>query len=159
MAQQWARLLGGLILAWPLAAAASPPDLPLAVDLKAEATRANRAGAPLVVLFSRKDCPYCETIRRNYLKPLAADPRFHNRLVVRQVNQDGLQPLTGFQGQAVSHASFAEAEQIKLVPVVAFYGADGRRLAEPIVGTRLPDFYLGYLEGAIEQSARILRSQ
>lgn len=163
MAKAWKVLWGGLILAWlALPAGAAQParaELPAAVDLGAEATLAARGGGPLVVLFSRPDCPYCETVRRDYLAPLATDPKFRGRIIVRQVNQDSPQALTGFKGEATSHGAFASGEKIKLVPVVAFYGPGGRRLADPIVGTRLPDFYLGYLEGAVEQSSKILKSK
>lgn len=154
------RLWVVLILAWlSLAAGAAQrprPDL-AAADLRAEAARAARGGGPLVILFSRRDCPYCETIRRRYLQPLADDPKFRGRLVIRQVNQDSAAALTGFRGEATSHGAFADGEKVTLVPVVAFYGPGGQPLAEPIVGTRLPDFYQGYLEAAIEQSMRRLK--
>jgi hypothetical protein len=42
-------------------------------------------------------------------------------------------------------------------PVVAFYGPDGRKLADPIIGARLPDFYSSYLDDAIEQSSKALK--
>ena len=157
MRRQFAGLLGGLILAWPAAPALSATDLQAAADLRAEAASAARQGGPLIVIYSRKDCKYCETVKRDYLKPLAADPRFRDRVVIRQINQDGDQPLSDFKGNLTDHARFAAGEKIKLVPVVAFYGPDGRKLAEPIVGARLPDFYPSYLEDAIEQSARSLR--
>lgn len=156
-------LLGGLILAWlpPPSFAAQPAatELTAAVDLAAEAAQAGKGGGPLIVLFSRKDCPYCETVRRDYLAPLATDPKFRGRVVVRQINQDSLEALTDFQGKATSHAAFAGREKIKLVPVVAFYGPGGRQLAEPIVGTRLPDFYLAYLENAVDQSKYNLKAK
>lgn len=156
-------LWGGLILAWlalPAGGAQpAPTELQPAADLGAEAALAARNGGPLVVLFSRKDCSYCETVRRDYLAPLAADPKFRGRVVVRQVNQDGAETLTGFKGEATSHGAFANGEKIKLVPVVAFYGPGGRRLADPIVGTRLPDFYLGYLENAVDQSSKALKGK
>lgn len=157
MRRQFAGLLGGLILAWPAAPALSATDLPAAVDLRAEAAGAARQGGPLIIIYSRKDCKYCETVKRDYLKPLAADPRFRDRVVIRQINQDGEQALSDFKGNPTDHARFAAGEKIKLVPVVAFYGPDGRKLAEPIVGARLPDFYPSYLEDAIEQSARNLK--
>jgi uncharacterized SAM-dependent methyltransferase len=53
----------------------------------------------------------------------------------------------------------ARAEKIKLVPVVAFYGPQGKRLAEPIIGTRLPDFYPSYLEESIEKSSLALKAR
>ncbi len=156
------RLWGGLILAWLAlpAGAARPADAgpPPAVDLRAEAAQAVRNGGPLVVLFSRRDCAYCETVRSHYLLPLAADPRFRGRILVRQVDQDSPAALTGFGGETTTHGAFADREKIRLVPVVAFYGSGGRRLAEPIAGTRLADFYQAYLEGAVESAMRQLRT-
>ena len=57
------------------------------------------------------------------------------------------------------NARFATGEKIKLVPVVAFYGPNGQRLADPIVGARLPDFYQSYLETAVEQSITALKAK
>jgi thioredoxin-related protein len=158
MIRQWAGLLGGLILAWLAAPTVAATDLPLASDLRAEAAQAARAGGPLIVIYSRRDCKYCETVKRDYLKPLAIHPRYRDRVVIRQINQDGeALALTDFKGSASTHARVAAAEKIKLVPVVAFYGTNGRRLADSIVGARLPDFYQSYLEDAVEQSTRALK--
>jgi thioredoxin-related protein len=157
MRRALAGLAGGLILAWLAVPAWGATDLPAAVDLRAEAAASARHGAPLVVIYSRKDCKYCETVKRDYLKPLATSPRYRDRVVVRQINQDGDQALTDFNGGSTSHARFAAGEKIKLVPVVAFYGPDGRKLADPIVGARLPDFYQSYLEEAVEEAAKALK--
>lgn len=150
-------LFGGLILACLSAPAWCASDLPTASDLHQESTSAARAGMPLVIIYSRADCKYCEAVKRDYLKPLATNPRYQNKVVIRQINQDGDQALADFKGKATSHARFAAEEKVKLVPVVAFYGPDGRQLTEAIVGARLPDFYLSYLEDAIEKSSQALK--
>lgn len=158
MGRRFAGLLGGLILAWLAAPALSATDLPAARDLRRESAAAARQNGPLIVIYSRKDCQYCETVKRDYLQPLAAHPRYRDRVSIRQINQDGDgQALTDFKGTATTHARFAASEKIKLVPVVAFFGPDGRQLAAPIIGARLPDFYNNYLEDAIEQSAKALK--
>ena len=135
---------------------AATTELPLALDLQAEAKQAAQRGGPLIVLFSRRDCKYCETVRRDYLKPLLKNSRYRDRVLVRQLNQDSDAPLTDFRGEVTTSARFAASEKIKLVPVVAFYGPGGQQLAEPIIGARIPDFYPGYLDEAIEKSMRSL---
>jgi thioredoxin-related protein len=154
---------GGLALAACLLAVNGPAlasnDQPPAVDLRAEAAQAARLGGPLVVLYSRRDCKYCETVKRAYLKPLASQPRYRDKLLIRQINQDSEQPLLDFRGERTTHARFAASEKIKLVPVVAFYGPTGRHLADPIVGARLPDFYPSYLETAVEQSFAAVKAK
>lgn len=157
MVRRITRLLGGLILACSLTPVGAATDLPLAVDLRAEARDAARNGAPLIVIYSRKDCKYCETVKRDYLKPLTGNPRYRDKVVIRQINQDSEQAFTDFKGTASNHALFAASEKIKLVPVVAFYGPDGRKLADPIIGARLADFYASYLDDAIEQSSKALK--
>jgi thioredoxin-related protein len=151
-----ALLLATLALAGPVRAA---EDLPVATDLRAAAAAAATSGAPLVLMFSRNDCKYCIGVRRDYLKPLAASPAWRDRAVLRQINQDSDAPLVDFRGQPTTHARFAASEKVKLVPVVAFYGPGGHRLADPIVGARLPDFYQSYLEEAIVLSATQLRQR
>lgn len=151
-------LAAGLLMAGPLAQAAGN-DLPPAADLRAEAAQAAQLGGPLVVLYSRRDCKYCETVKRDYLKPLATQPRYRDRVLIRQINQDSDQPLADFRGEKTTHARFAAGEKIKLVPVVAFFGPNGQRLAESIVGARLPDFYPSYLETAVEQSMAALKAK
>ena len=133
-------------------------DLPAAQNLRTDAEKAAQAGGPLIVVYSRKDCKYCETVKRDYLKPLAANPRYRDKVVVRQINQDSDAQLVDFRGEATTHARFAGSEKIKLVPVVAFYGPQGKQLAEPIVGARLPDFYPGYLEDAVEKSSLAIKA-
>ncbi|QKV58105.1 MAG: thioredoxin family protein [Dechloromonas sp.] len=153
------RNLVAALLACSMAGALAATDLPPAQDLRAEADKAAQAGGPLIVIFSRKDCKYCETVKRDYLKPLTTDPRYRDKIVIRQVNQDSDAALVDFRGETTTHARFAANEKIKLVPVVSFYGPQGKRLAEPIVGARLPDFYPGYLEESIEKSALVLKAR
>lgn len=145
-----AGLWGSWILAWPLAAAAAGPEARLtpAADLQAEARAAARSGFPLVLIFSRQDCPYCITVRRDYLAPLTRIPRF-KQVLVRQIDQDRDTPLRDFQGRPTTHAAFAASQGIRLVPVVSFHGPGGEAVAEAIVGARLPDFYQSYLENAL----------
>ena len=148
----------GIALGLLAASVMAATDLPAAQDLRADAEKAARAGGPLIVIYSRKDCKYCETVKRDYLKPLAANPRYRDKVVVRQINQDSDAQLVDFRGEATTHARFAGSEKIKLVPVVAFYGPQGKQLAEPIVGARLPDFYPGYLEDAVEKSSLAIKA-
>lgn len=158
MMRRLAGLLGGLILAWPLQPTWSASNLPAALDLRQESSTAAKAGGPLIIIYSRADCKYCEAIKRDFLLPLSQNPRYRQKVTIRQINQDGdNQPLTDFKGKTSTHAQVAVAEKVKLVPVVAFYGPDGRKLADPIVGARLPDFYQTYLEDGIEQSIRMLQ--
>lgn len=153
----WNGLIGALILACLPAATLQAAELQRASHLAAEARQAASAGAPLIVIFSRADCVYCKIVKRDYLRVLAADPRYAKRVVIREIAQDSDAPLQDFSGRPTTHALFARQEKIRLVPVVAFYGPGGKTLHEPIVGARLPDFYQSYLEEAVEQASLALK--
>lgn len=156
MVRHLAGLLGGLILACAPAAALDPSGVPQARDLRAEAAAAAKTGMPLVVIYSSDDCKFCKAVKRDYLEPMSRHPRHRDRLVIREIRQDSEQALIAFGGEKTTHARFAADEKIKLVPVVAFYGPDGRQLADPIVGTRLPDFYQSYLDDGIDNARKKL---
>lgn len=156
--RRWSMRLGALILACAPYATLDASELLPARDLAAESRQAAAAGGPLIVLYSRADCHFCRAIEKNHLRALLRDKNYGQRVVIREIGQDRDTPLRDFSGRNTTHARFAAASGIKLVPVVAFYGPQGQPLAEPIVGARLPDFYQSYLEAAVEQSLRQLKS-
>ena len=119
-------------------------------DLQTDARQAAAKGMPLVVLYSRDDCMWCEKLRREHLGPLARDP---NALaVVRELHIDRTTALIDFNGRRTTSADFAIEMKARFAPTVMFHGPDGRVLAETIVGFRLADFYGVYLERAILDS-------
>lgn len=131
-------------------ASALAGELPFARDLHQEAAEAGQRGAVLVVLFSRTDCPYCRTVRHNYLAPLVAGK--DARVAIVELVVDRPTPLRNFAGLSTTATEFATSQGVKLAPVVAFYGPHGEKAAKPLVGALLPDFYPAYLEAAIVES-------
>ena len=126
-------------------------------DLAADARLAAGKGAPLVVLYSRDDCSWCAKVRREYLDPMARDPKA--QALLRELHIDRDTPLIDFAGRRTTSADFARRLQVRLVPTVMFHGPDGESLAEAIVGFRLADFYGAYLERAIEESRARLKAR
>jgi len=140
------------LLASPLATAQSvaPGTLAESRDLGADGRLAAAKGVPLVVLYSRDDCNWCEKLRREHLGPLSRDPAAP--ALVRELHMDRATPLVDFAGRRTTSADFSRHMQAHFAPTVMFHGPDGAALAEPIVGFRLADFYAAYLERAIEES-------
>ena len=83
---------------------------------------------------------------------------YRGRLLLRVVEVGGGTPLTDFAGGQVNHGLFARHERVAFTPVIRLYDAAGRELAPSLVGYTTPDFYLGYLEQAIEQAIAAARS-
>lgn len=124
-------------------------------DLAVDARLAATTGVPLVLLYSRDDCSWCEKLRREHLAPLAREPEAP--ALVREVHIDRATPLIDFNGRRTTSADFSRQMQARFAPTVMFHGPSGAVLAEPIVGFILADFYGVFLERAIEASRRQLR--
>ena len=124
-------------------------------DLAADARLAAARGVPLVVLYSRDDCSWCEKVRREHLGPLSRDPAAP--ALVRELHMDRATPLIDFAGRRTTSADFAKQMQARFAPTVMFHGAGGEQLVDAIVGFRLADFYAAYLERALEESRARLK--
>jgi thioredoxin-related protein len=112
---------------------------------------------PMLVLYSQTDCSWCTRARREFLLPMQRNAGNRERVVLRQVDIDSDSPLTDFAGHGTTHRRFAQSEHANTTPTVVFYGADGTRLAEAIVGFHIPDFYGAYLDRALDASLTRLR--
>jgi len=151
---RWARLAA--VVLWALAGSPSHAQagaanaLVEASDLAADARLAAAKGVPLVVLYSRDDCSWCEKVRREHLGPLSRNPAVP--AVVRELHMDRAGTVVDFAGRRIASVDFSNQMQARFAPTVMFHGPDGAALAEPIVGFRLADFYAAYLDRAIEES-------
>jgi len=135
----------------------SASSLTQAGDLAADARLAAARGVPLVLLYSRDDCSWCEKVKREHLGPLSRDPAAP--ALVRELHMDRATPMVDFAGRRTTSADFSKQMQARFAPTVMFHGPDGAQLAESIVGFRLADFYAAYLERAIEESRSRLQRQ
>lgn len=154
------RFLGNALLAAILAcglqcagAADAAFTVRAARDLAADGARRQAPAEPVVVLFSRAGCSWCERLKQQHLRHLPA------AVPLREVRFDSDAPLTDFAGRATTHRRFAAAQQFRLAPTLAFYGPDGRQLAEPIVGVRGADYMDYFIDAALAESRQRLETQ
>ncbi len=116
----------------------------------------------VVALFSLPGCPYCEVVRRNYLRHLEAT--VPGVRVAEYVIGDGVRVAEYVIGDerrfepAASEdapknpAALAKSLGIRVAPTVAFLDHDDRELAERLVGYNSADFYGGYLDREIARA-------
>ncbi len=156
--------LAGLALATPLTAAAqvSPLERPPSLDPLLE--RAARLGQPVVVLFSAVGCAWCNRLRNEHMRGLAAEAGARSIQVVEFdlkddqafVRADG--PAPARLAGARSPRALAAQLNVRFAPTVVFLGPDGE-IAERIVGYGSPDFYSAYLDDRIRQArARLAKA-
>ncbi len=155
----WQRQIFGLILAWWTTAAVAIQPVPMAENLAADGKKAHAARQPIVVLFSRTPCGWCDKARREHLNAMATQATASpGGALFRQVDLDSNARLIDFAGRRTSHRAFAGMHNAKMTPTLMFFADDGRELASAIVGYRLPEFYGTLIEDAIEDSRHRLRN-
>jgi hypothetical protein len=131
--------------------------LPAAVDLATDGAASRARRVPILLLFDREDCPYCERALRQYLAPMAREAPWRDDALFRQVEVDRATPVVGFDGAATTHRGLAARYGAKLTPTVVVVDATGAPLVDPIVGLLTADFYAAYLDAALRDALAKLR--
>ncbi len=145
--------LGLMILACVAGAtrAQQHPPLEFADDLTVVAKLAASRQAPIMLVFTRPDCPFCLRAKKEHLEPLRVSQNYGAKIIIREIEAANSRiALRDFDGNLTTHADFARKYEIKSVPTVIVVDARGKPLAESIVGLTSPDFYNLYLEQAID---------
>lgn len=146
-----------LLFLTPVLLGATAEDLPVAVDLHADAQVARAGRLPIVLFFYSRSCPFCREVEEMYLKPLQKENSQRPRFLLRRVEIDALRPLVSFTGSKTDFRQFAQEHKVTLVPHLRFVGPDGERLAPDLVGLSSRDFYGGYLDDSIAHARAKLR--
>ncbi len=155
------RLLA-VILAWFAAAgvhAATAVQVPLVQDFAREAKAAEAKRVPILVLFSRPDCRYCDQVLEEFLLPMQRNAEYRAKVVMLQVQVDGREPLLDFSGKRTTHGRFARSQRIQLTPTIKLFDSQGKELAEPLIGLTTPDYYGGFLDQRIDEALAKLRAK
>ena len=149
------RLLA-LILTWFLTVSGSfavaGDDIVYARDLSADGQTMRTKGVPLLVIFTRPDCPYCDRLMDEYLIPMQRNKSYQSRVLMRQIEVGGDDPLVDFSGKAITHAQFAGRYRASLTPTIKLFDSNGAELTNAIIGYTTPDLYGGYLDQAIDEA-------
>jgi hypothetical protein len=137
-------------------AAAQHTALPAADNLASDGRDAVRRRVPVVILFSLPDCSYCETVRRNYLLPLAREGEPGRRPIVREAGLASTAPLLAFDRKASSGKALAARYGIRVAPSVALVDGRGKLLAPVLEGGDVSGMYGAYLDEALAGARRAL---
>lgn len=140
-----------------LTATAGAATVPIARDLPADGALAGERRIPILLLFTREDCGYCELLKRSVILPMIISGEYEGRVVIREVIVDGPGDLTDFMGRRVSPFAVADRYDALLTPTVLFVGPDGRALTERLVGINNEEMYLWYLDRALDDATTALR--
>jgi thioredoxin-related protein len=133
---------------------AVPYTLPIATALNEDLARAVKQGRPLVVMVSLDGCPFCRTVRENFLPSLVQE----QHVTVVQIDMRKTTAVTDLQGQRTTHDQLTRAWGIKVAPTLLFFGKNGLEVADRLQGASVPDFYGAYLQDRIDKAMQSMKS-
>jgi thioredoxin-related protein len=131
--------------------AAHAEGLPVVRDFTIEAKESKHKQAPILVLFMSQTCPYCEQVLEEFLLPMQRNPDYAGNVILRQIDIGSSNKLVNFNGKITTQSVFAKAHDVWAVPTVMLFDSQGRELTK-IIGLLTLDFYLAYLDNAINES-------
>lgn len=137
-----------LVLACALASAT--PVVPPLADWQADSREAARSQRPLLLFFTLPGCRFCEDLRQRYMLSLVRQGQ-----LVREVVLGSTAPVDGLAG-APTQDAVVHKFGVRAAPTVLLVDAQGRALAEPIVGGDVAGMYGAYLDNAFERAGREL---
>ena len=126
-------------------------------DLQAVGQEAQQRQLPILIMFSRDGCPYCDVVREEFLKPMLRSGDYTDRVIMLEVYSDSYTPIRDFNGQMISAEDLAHRYRAGFAPTVVFLNYQGKELVERLIGITTRDFYGGFLDDAIEESLQRLR--
>jgi len=131
--------------------------LPAATDLAADGVQVRARRIPVLLMFDREDCPYCERALRENLVPMSREAPWRDDALFRQVEVDRELPVVDFDGTATTHRALAGRYGAMLTPTIVVVDAAGVPTGEPVVGLLTADFYGAYLDDALRKGLAKLR--
>ena len=111
---------------------------------------------PVVVMVDQEDCPFCERVEDEFFSALLASENWHERAIYGKVSLDYPETIIDSDGSSIATRKFLKPYKTNLTPTILFLDAEGRELSDKMIGLSTPDYYLYYLEQAIDNAWRAL---
>jgi thioredoxin-related protein len=150
------RLMMACVACWIGVVTAGEVSVPQAIDLRAEAERANTRQVPLLLMFSAEHCTFCVRMENEFLKPMIISGDYEDKVLIRKLELGG-GTVRDFNGKTVTVDALAARYKVFVTPTLIFLDAAGRQLTDKMVGLTTPDFFGGYLDASIDTSLSRLR--
>ena len=130
------------------------PSIEVVNDLRVLQQQVNLARLPVVLLLATEDCSYCKAVKDNYLIPMSVSDKFKSKVLIRQIYVDDYSYLRNRHGEIVGGDQIGLQYKVEVIPTILFVDADGKELAERIIGVTNIDFFGSLLEQRIEQAKK-----
>ena len=134
-----------------------PVDILRVVDFSMLAKTAKDQQKLIMLQVSASDCNYCVILEEELIKPMLRSGDYDNDVLIRKVDIDSYNQLSGFDGEPISGPQLAKMLNIKVTPTLIFLNSENREVSKRIVGVNSLDYLGAYVDDAIKHGLTIIR--
>lgn len=109
---------------------------------------------PLLLAFEASHCNYCARLKTEHLQPMNNNEGYTQRILIRTIQIDGKNEITGFNGEKISPSKLSKEYKAFLTPTMLFLNDKGDEVAKRMLGYNSPDYFGFYLDQAIEAAEK-----
>jgi thioredoxin-related protein len=124
----------------------------ITTNLAKDGETSTHSKRPILLLLSRKGCPYCILIKREIIKPMLISGDYTDKVIIRELILDATDTLHDFNGTLITSSELTNRYSIEITPTLLFLGPDGKELAERIVGINTIELFSYYVDQAIDKA-------
>lgn len=132
-------------------------QVPQSTDLASLSQDASNRKLPVLLVFSAEDCPYCQLLEDEILKPMLLSGDYNDKVLINKIMLDDDVDIRDFNGDAVNADILSQRYGIYVTPTMLFLDANGRELNERLLGINTIEMFGGRVDQAIEASLDKLR--
>jgi len=159
MKSLYKRVLCGCVLLWlSTAVVRAEIVVPVAENLRHIGEQARAGRLPILLSFSAIHCSYCELLEEEFLRPMLLSGEYDDKIIMRKLLLDNGSPITDFTGNTRAATLLSDHYRVHITPTILFVDADGKEVAERIIGINTLELFGGYLDDCIDTALLAVRN-
>ncbi|MCW8890408.1 MAG: thioredoxin fold domain-containing protein [Sedimenticola sp.] len=127
-----------------------------ATNLHLDGQTARQKGKAIMLLVSQEHCGFCVQIKQEVIGPMIRSGSYDERLMIRELFLDTGSDVVDFKGQRRESHAFSYDYKVFLTPTLLFLDADGKELAEKMVGIQTPEMFYYYVDQSVQNALSAL---
>lgn len=128
-------------------------------NLQAVAKLAKQKKLPVMMFFAAEDCEFCDALEADYLAAMSLAEEYANKVIIRKIMVDAFDDVYDFQGKQVSAEDLSAQFKVKVTPTIVLVNYHGDALTKKIIGYNRSGFFGAYLDEAIDEANRKIRTE
>ena len=128
-------------------------------NLYAVSKLAKQKQLPVMMFFAAEDCAFCDALEADYLSAMSLAEEYSDKVIIRKIMIDAYEDVYDFQGKYISTEDFSEQFKVRVTPTLLLVNYQGESLTRKIIGYNRSGFFGAYLDEAIDEANRKIRTE